>query len=308
MSLVNLGERLLADVFISYKREERGKVEQIAAQLQTLGLSIWFDASLEGGRSFHSEIDDELRAAKIVIVCWSKSAVASNWVLSESQIGLESTKLVPVFLESCKLPPPFNSVHTLDLSRWKGGATDPDWLSVVNLISKKMKRPGLEHLAHAVASGEQFVARGENEALSDDQTKAERQKSRESDKEKKAANRKPLSEHLGSLLRRVFSGIAKTISVLIFGPLALLIMKRWILFILYFAILGAQFFQWLLFGADPLASVFGDYLLDLFLSAFWVANLSTACAFLFFAIFVPRSVRQSIERGFTGKSKPSATP
>jgi hypothetical protein len=296
----------LADVFISYKREERGKVEQIAAQLQTLGLSIWFDASLEGGRSFHSEIDDELRAAKIVIVCWSKSAVASNWVLSESQIGLESTKLVPVFLESCKLPPPFNSVHTLDLSRWKGGATDPDWLSVVNLISKKMKRPGLEHLAHAVASGEQFVARGENEALSDDRSKAERRESRESGKEK-ATNKKPLSEHLGSLLRRVFSGIAKTISVLIFGPLALLIMKRWILFVLYFAIFVAQFLYWLFDKAYPLADVFNDYLPDLVLSAIWVANLSTACVFLFFSLFIPRSVRQSIERGFTGKSKPSAT-
>ena len=39
----------MADVFISYKREDRPLVEEIAARLRRLKLTVWFDAGLAGG-------------------------------------------------------------------------------------------------------------------------------------------------------------------------------------------------------------------------------------------------------------------
>ena len=39
----------MADVFISYKRKDRPLVEEIAARLRRLKLTVWFDAGLAGG-------------------------------------------------------------------------------------------------------------------------------------------------------------------------------------------------------------------------------------------------------------------
>ena len=44
----------MTDVFISYKRRTRPKIEQIAAALEALGLDVWFDANLEAGSSFNA--------------------------------------------------------------------------------------------------------------------------------------------------------------------------------------------------------------------------------------------------------------
>lgn len=52
------------DVFISYKQNERAAIEQVAERLRTLGLSVWFDASMSAGESFNDAIDREARSAK----------------------------------------------------------------------------------------------------------------------------------------------------------------------------------------------------------------------------------------------------
>ena len=57
----------VADVFISYKREERQAVERLAQELRKLGLDVWFDASLNAGEAFSDEIDREARAAKAIL-------------------------------------------------------------------------------------------------------------------------------------------------------------------------------------------------------------------------------------------------
>ena len=59
----------MADVFISYKSRMRPRVREIAAALEELGLTVWFDAELEAGRSFAAVINSELAKARCVIVC-----------------------------------------------------------------------------------------------------------------------------------------------------------------------------------------------------------------------------------------------
>jgi hypothetical protein len=51
----------MSDVFISYKRRMRPRVEEIASALTAMGLEVWFDAALEPGRSFAAEIGSEVR-------------------------------------------------------------------------------------------------------------------------------------------------------------------------------------------------------------------------------------------------------
>lgn len=132
-----------ADVFISYKRSERPRVEAISAALSRLGLSVWFDAELRSGSSFDSEINKHVRTAKCVLVVWSQGAVASDWVRAEASIGRERGVLAAVMVEPCDLPPPFNLVHFEDLRTSTLHADDEAWLRTLERIGSVLGRPGL---------------------------------------------------------------------------------------------------------------------------------------------------------------------
>lgn len=133
----------MADVFISYKREERAQVERIAERLKALGLSVWFDSRLPSGESFDEEINREIHAAKCVLVCWSPGAVQSQWVRAEAAIGRERDVLATVMLAPTRLYPPFNLIHTIDLSKWDGRDADPAWLSTIGRIGALTDRADL---------------------------------------------------------------------------------------------------------------------------------------------------------------------
>lgn len=132
-----------SDVFISYKREERVRVEAIAQALRDLKLNVWFDARLQSGKSFDDEINREVRSAKCVLVCWSQAAVASEWVRAEASIGRQRGVLAACFLERCDLYPPFNLVHAEDLSAGALDGSNPAWCKIVAQIGHLSGRSGL---------------------------------------------------------------------------------------------------------------------------------------------------------------------
>ena len=70
----------MADVFISYASQDRERAALLAHALERAGVSVWWDRTLAPGDQFQSVIDDEIAAAKVVIVCWSPGAIASDWV------------------------------------------------------------------------------------------------------------------------------------------------------------------------------------------------------------------------------------
>jgi len=139
----------VADVFISYKREERQAVERLAQELRRLGLDVWFDASLNAGEAFSDEIDREARAAKTILVCWSPAARASDWVKSEALIGFTNKKLAACYAagpDGFDPPAPFNSIHAEDLRAWLSAAspTHAGWKSVLRRIGKLCGREDIE--------------------------------------------------------------------------------------------------------------------------------------------------------------------
>ena len=139
----------MTDVFISYKRRMRPKVEQIAAALEALGLDVWFDANLEAGSSFNAEISERVRNANCVLVCWTDDAFAhggdkNGWVVGEASIGRARGVLVPVLLEKTDLDPPWNTLHTESLIGWSPEAPNQSaWQRVVAAIGKLVGRADL---------------------------------------------------------------------------------------------------------------------------------------------------------------------
>ena len=62
----------MVDVFISYPRSARAKVEAIKVKLDALGLDCFFDMEkIDGGTNFPDIIDRALRGSKAVLCCWS---------------------------------------------------------------------------------------------------------------------------------------------------------------------------------------------------------------------------------------------
>ncbi|MEW8400995.1 MAG: toll/interleukin-1 receptor domain-containing protein [Candidatus Thiodiazotropha sp.] len=130
----------MADIFISYKREDRTRVERISELLREGKMTVWFDAQLEAGRGegFDAEIEREVTSAHCVIVCWTKDAVKSVYVRAEAKKGLERGVLVPILLEPCQLPVPFNDVDAIDLTDWLGGKNEAGWVRALKSVNHKV--------------------------------------------------------------------------------------------------------------------------------------------------------------------------
>ena len=115
----------MTDVFISYKRQDRDKARSIAVAFATRGLDVWWDVELLPGDIFAEVINKVIVRAKAVVVLWTPDSINSRWVLSETALGLENRKLVPVMLVETNIPVPYNTLHTLNLSTWDGSSDHP---------------------------------------------------------------------------------------------------------------------------------------------------------------------------------------
>ena len=68
----------MADVFISYAREDAASARRFARGFESSGLSVWWDDALRSGEAFDESIERALREASAVVVLWSPNSVASR--------------------------------------------------------------------------------------------------------------------------------------------------------------------------------------------------------------------------------------
>lgn len=121
----------MADVFISYSREDREWVERLATQLQSAGYSVWWDWDLLVGKRYRETIDNELKTCRATIVVWSQHSIQSDFVRDEAEEAQQRNVLVPVLKESVRPPAGFRQIQTADLSAWSGGADHAEFRRVV---------------------------------------------------------------------------------------------------------------------------------------------------------------------------------
>lgn len=110
----------LADIFISYARADRDRIEKLAAALEAEGYSVWWDHNIDAGSEFSRDIERELNAAKAVVVCWSEAANDSPWVKDEASAARDAGKLIPVRLDTQQAPMGFRQYQALDIADWRG--------------------------------------------------------------------------------------------------------------------------------------------------------------------------------------------
>jgi formylglycine-generating enzyme required for sulfatase activity len=113
----------MAEIFISYAREDIGTARRLAAALEERGWSVFWDRRIPAGRRFAEVIAQQLEAAKCVIALWSTAGNTSDWVLEEAEDGKMRGILAPALIEAVEPPRGFRRIHAADLIGWSGDGT-----------------------------------------------------------------------------------------------------------------------------------------------------------------------------------------
>lgn len=108
----------MADLFLSYASEDRGRVSPLVGALEDAGWTVWWDRDLIAGPDFTDSIQSALDGASCIVVVWSQHSIGSNWVRDEAQEGVERRCLVPCCIDNVRPPLGFRSLQTVALSGW----------------------------------------------------------------------------------------------------------------------------------------------------------------------------------------------
>jgi hypothetical protein len=130
----------MADIFISYKREDRPIAERLADVLKQLGFDVWWDLELLAGDQYRQVIREVIDHCSVAIVLWSAQSVESDFVVDEASHAKTKGKLCPARIDQVELPFGFGQTHTDDLIGWDGELNHPGFKGLVGAIEERVKR------------------------------------------------------------------------------------------------------------------------------------------------------------------------
>jgi eukaryotic-like serine/threonine-protein kinase len=129
------------DIFISYDSADRAIAQKFADALESRGWSVWWDREIPLGKAFDQVIEEELNAARCVIVLWSNQSVQSRWVKTEAAAAADRDCLLPVLIEDIAIPFEFKRIQTAMLMNWRGDDSDPEFNRLVKAIEQLVRQP-----------------------------------------------------------------------------------------------------------------------------------------------------------------------
>ncbi len=126
----------MTDVYISYVREDRKRVRPLVRFLRNEGLDVWWDENPPADGKWTPTVRRALVESAAIIVFWSEQSAASSWIAAEANHAHDRRALVPVMLEDCKPPAPFDKIISADLIKWKGQTDDEEFEDVVRKVKE----------------------------------------------------------------------------------------------------------------------------------------------------------------------------
>ena len=131
----------MADIFISYAKEDRERAAALADIFGEHGWSVWWDRDIPLGKTFDVVIEEELTRARCQVVLWTEHSIGSNWVKAEAQEGLEREILIPALMDDVKIPLEFRRIQSANLVGWEGDPEDPSVVGLVGSVGRLLE-PG----------------------------------------------------------------------------------------------------------------------------------------------------------------------
>lgn len=125
----------MAEIFVSYAREDEPQAQNVADALRSHGYSVWRDDELPAHRAYADVIEERLKSAKAVVVLWSAQAAKSQWVRSEAEAARQLSTLVQATLDGLVPPMPFDQIQCADLCGWTGDNDIPGWRKLIGSIT-----------------------------------------------------------------------------------------------------------------------------------------------------------------------------
>ncbi|MFI5201004.1 MAG: TPR end-of-group domain-containing protein [Candidatus Kapaibacterium sp.] len=97
---------MTADVFISYSREDKDRVTELATKLRDAGVSLWIDqGGIDGAAMWSEEIVNALDNAKVLLLMITERSVISHNVVKEVTLASERKgHILPIHLEPTRIP------------------------------------------------------------------------------------------------------------------------------------------------------------------------------------------------------------
>lgn len=126
----------MADIFISYKREDRAVTERLVRALDALGFDVWWDFEVLSGQRFRRVVEQVIDKCGAAVVLWSKLSRESEFVLDEASYAKEQNKLCPARIDDCRLPMGFGQTQAADLSDWTGQAGHHGFDTLIGAIEQ----------------------------------------------------------------------------------------------------------------------------------------------------------------------------
>ena len=137
----------MSDVFISYKAEDRRRVQPLVDALHSDGYSVWWDQHISAGDEWRPTIERQLDAARCVIVAWSKRSVGpeGQFVRDEASRALQRRVYVPVAIDNVRIPLGFGESQATSLRGWRGDPSDARYQAVLAAV-RRIVRGGAEEV------------------------------------------------------------------------------------------------------------------------------------------------------------------
>ena len=128
----------MSDVFISYKAEDRRRIQPLVQALQADGYSVWWDQHIGAGDQWRQTIERQLDAAKCVIVAWSKRSIGpeGHFVRDEASRAQRRHVYVPILLDAVEPPLGFGESQATALRGWRGDRSDTRYQAILAAVQR----------------------------------------------------------------------------------------------------------------------------------------------------------------------------
>ncbi|MGF1455307.1 MAG: SUMF1/EgtB/PvdO family nonheme iron enzyme [Alphaproteobacteria bacterium] len=131
----------MAEVFISYARDDFDRVVPIVRAIRNAGYSLWWDQRMDVGASWREAVAQACDGAACVVVVWSAAAARSRWVLRDlSKAGYRAACLV-VTLDATPLHRSLVGRDRISLDGWSGDRRKDPWPGIEAALEARIGRP-----------------------------------------------------------------------------------------------------------------------------------------------------------------------
>ena len=131
----------MADIFLSYARENSEIAKLLSERLQHLGWSVWWDWEVPAGQNWRDMIEQSLASMRCMIVLWSMDSIDSDWVKEEAEKGKAQSKLVAALIDEVNPPMGFRDLQAANLIGWDGSLDFPGFGNLIDALEAQLGKP-----------------------------------------------------------------------------------------------------------------------------------------------------------------------